>query len=292
MKKEVSNTRKAIYVLWVIMGLNILVAVAKIAVGLLANAGSILADGYHSLSDSTGNIVGIVGLSIAGRKQDSNHPYGHKKFENISSLIIGIILFAVGSKVAYNSVLNIINPKIPEIVPLSFVIMVITLFINIFVVVYEGKQGKKLSSDVLISDSKHTGSDVLITCGVIITMIFLKLGAPAVIDGIVSLIISAFIFKASIEILIEAIKPLTDSAMFNSEDIYNVAMSCEGVMGCHKIRSRGRDDEGYIDLHILTDPNMSVNDAHNLQHRLENILKERFGKEISAIIHVEPYENR
>jgi cation diffusion facilitator family transporter len=288
LKKEKNNIKQAIWVLWIIMFLNFLVAGFKIIIGTISNSGSIIADGYHSLSDGSGNIVGIVGLSIAGRPIDNNHPYGHKKFETISSMIIGFLLFAVGSKVAYNSVVNIIHPKTPDISYLSFIIMICTLVVNIFVVKYEYSRGMKLSSDVLVSDSKHTKSDILITCGVILTMILLKFGFPPVIDGIVSMVIAIFIYKASFEIFLEASHTLTDAAILNSDEISSVALSCEGVKACHKIRSRGRKDEIYIDLHVLVASDMQVCVAHVLQHEIENSLKTKFGNHVSAIIHVEP----
>lgn len=289
MNKELSNIKQAIWVLWIIMGLNFVVALFKIVIGTIANSGSIIADGYHSLSDGSGNIVGIVGLSIADHPIDNSHPYGHKKFETISSMIIGMLLFVVGSKVAYNSIVNIIHLKTPEISIISFVVMISTLIVNIFIVLYERSQGEKLTSDVLVSDSEHTKSDILITCGVIFAMILLRLGVPPIIDGCVSLLISVFIFKASFEIFIEATKTLTDSAVLSSNEIYETTVSCEEVKACHKIRSRGRKDEVYIDLHVLVIPEMTVFEAHALQHNIENTLKSKFGSRISVIIHVEPY---
>lgn len=292
MKNNMNKNKQAIWVLWIIMGLNFLVAIFKIVIGTIANSGSIIADGYHSLSDGSGNIVGIVGLSIAGRPIDQNHPYGHKKFETISSMLIGMLLFVVGCKVLYNSVQSLMHPKTPEISTLSFIVMICTLVVNIFVVLYEHSQGIKLSSDVLVSDSEHTKSDVLITCGVIVTMILLRLGVPPIIDGCVSLLISVFIFKASFEIFMEATKTLTDSAVLDSKEIYDAAMTCEDVQECHKIRSRGRKDEIFVDLHVLVNPDMKVVDAHDLQHKVEGILKTKFGNHVSAIIHVEPFLNK
>ncbi len=287
--KQKANTKQAILVLWIIMGLNFGVALSKIIIGTIANSGSIIADGYHSLSDASGNIVGIVGLSIAGRPIDTNHPYGHKKFETISSMMIGMLLFVVGGKVAYDSILNIINPKTPVISTISFLVMISTLIINIFVVIYERSQGQKLSSDVLIADSEHTKSDVLITSGVIITMILLRLGVPPIIDGCISLLISGFIFKSSFSIFLEATNTLTDSAVLNPKEIYEIAMSCEEVKACHKIRSRGRKDEIFIDLHVQVNPEMKTAESHDLEHKIEEMLKLKFGDQTSAIIHVEPY---
>lgn len=289
MDTERENTKKAILVLWVIMGLNFAVALFKIVIGTIANSGSIIADGYHSLSDGSGNIVGIIGLAIAGRPRDSNHPYGHKKFETISSMIIGMLLFIVGCKVGYNSIMNIIEPQIPELSTISFVVMIITLIVNIFVVKYERFQGEKLLSDVLVADSEHTKSDIMITCGVIVTMLLLQLGVHPVIDGFVSLLISLFIFKASFRIFVEATQTLTDSAVLSIEEICEVTMLYEEVKKCHKIRSRGRKDDLYIDLHVLVRPDMKVSEAHALQHKIENALKLKFGNQTSVIIHVEPY---
>lgn len=290
--KKTGNNRKAIFVLWIVMALNFAVAIFKMIVGTMANSGSIVADGYHSLSDGSGNIVGIIGLSVAGRPEDESHPYGHKKFETISSLMIGVLLFAVGSKVAYGAVLNILNPKIPEISTLSFVVMVTTLIVNIFVVKYERTQGLKLSSDVLVSDSEHTKSDILITSGVIFTMILLKFGFPPIIDGIVSLMISGFIFKASYGIFTDSSNVLADAAALSGEEITQLVMTCEGVQGCHKVRSRGRQDDINIDLHVLTQPDMSVAEAHSLDHDIERILKEKYGETVSVIVHIEPYHQK
>jgi cation diffusion facilitator family transporter len=284
-----SNNKKAIMVLWIVMFLNFAVAIFKMIVGTIANSGSIVADGYHSLSDGSGNIVGITGLFIAGRPEDESHPYGHKKFETISSLMISALLFAVGCKVAFSAVTNIINPKIPEISTLSFAVMITTLVVNIFVVKYERSQGLKLSSDVLVSDSEHTKSDIMITSGVILTMVLLKFGFPPVIDGIVSLLISGFIFKASYEIFTSSSNVLADAAALSSEEICETVMTCEGVMGCHKVRSRGRQDDIHIDLHALTHPEMSVAEAHVLNHTIEKALKVKYGDQVSVIVHIEPF---
>lgn len=286
---ESGKTKKAMMVLWIVMAMNFAVAVFKIVIGTMANSGSIIADGYHSLSDGSGNIVGIIGLFIAGRPEDESHPYGHKKFETISSLMISALLFAVGCKVAYGSVLTMISPQVPAISTLSFIVMTATLMVNIFVVKYERSQGLKLGSDVLVSDSEHTKSDILITSGVIFTMILLKFGFPPIIDGLVSLMISGFIFKASYEIFTASSNVLADGAALSSEEICEAVMSCQGVLACHKVRSRGRQDDIHIDLHAQTHPSMTVAEAHDLDHAIQQVLKAKFGQEVSVIVHIEPH---
>lgn len=288
MNKHNLETQQASKVLWIVMGLNAVVASLKIVVGSIAGSASIIADGFHSMSDASGNIVGLIGLSVAGKPEDEGHPYGHKKFETISSLMIGFLLLVVGFKAAYGGIMSLVQPKAPDIDLLSFAIMAITLVINFFVVRYESHQGKKLGSDVLISDSEHTKSDVFITSGVILGMILMQLGLPAQIDGIVTLVVSGFIFHASYEILKAASEVLADAAALDPEAIRAVVMACEGVEDCHKVRSRGRQDDMHIDLHIHVDGQMTVQFAHGLEHEIGRKLRTAFGDGVHVIVHIEP----
>lgn len=284
-----SETKQASKVLWIVMGLNALVASLKIIVGTIAGSASIIADGFHSMSDASGNIVGLIGLSVAGKPEDEGHPYGHKKFETISSLMIGFLLLVVGFKAAYGGVLSLINPKTPEIDYLSFAVMALTLLVNYFVVKYESNQGKLLGSDVLLSDSEHTKSDVFITSGVIVGMLLMRFGFPPQIDGLVTLVVSGFIFHASYEILKAASEVLADAAALDPEAIKTVVMACDGVKDCHKIRSRGRQDDLYIDLHVHVDGEMTVMFAHGLEHEIDRKLKAEFGEGVNVIVHIEPF---
>lgn len=284
-----SETKQASKVLWIVMGLNALVASLKIIVGTIAGSASIIADGFHSMSDASGNIVGLIGLSVAGKPEDEGHPYGHKKFETISSLMIGFLLLVVGFKAAYGGVLSLINPKTPEIDYLSFAVMALTLLVNYFVVKYESNQGKLLGSDVLLSDSEHTKSDVFITSGVIVGMLLMRFGFPPQIDGLVTLVVSGFIFHASYEILKAASEVLADAAALDPEAIKTVVMACDGVKDCHKIRSRGRQDDLYIDLHVHVDGEMTVMFAHGLEHEIGRKLKAEFGEGVNVIVHIEPF---
>lgn len=289
MSDNVKQTQQASKVLWIVMGLNALVAALKILIGTLASSASIVADGFHSLSDASGNIVGLIGLSVAGKPEDEGHPYGHKKFETLSSMMIGFLLLIVGAKAAYSGIISLISPKEPNIDWMSFAVMIGTLIINFFVVKYESAQGKRLGSDVLLSDSEHTKSDVFITSGVILGMILMQLGFPPQIDGLVTLVVSGFIFHASYEILRASSNILADAAVLDPEQIRAVVMACEGVETCHRIRSRGRQDDLYIDLHVHVDPNMTVQSAHALEHHIGSQLKATFGESLCVIVHIEPY---
>ena len=177
--------KKVKNILLFILVANLAVTVMKIVVGSLTNSSSVLADGFHSLSDSASNIVGIVGISIAARPKDKTHPYGHTKFEMLSSLFIGMMMVFIALKIVAEAILQIKNPESLNMTTISFVILIITLIINIIVTKYEYSVGKKVNSYILVSDSLHTKSDVYVSLGVLITLICIKLGFPVIIDKLV-----------------------------------------------------------------------------------------------------------
>ena len=270
------------------MGANLLVAFFKILVGLVINSSSVIADGFHSVSDGASNIVGIIGIMLASKPKDTSHPYGHKKFETISSMIIGLMLLILGVNVIKTSISKLFNPSVLSITIESLIIILITLVINIFVAIYENKQGHKLNSQLLISDSLHTKSDIFVSIGVLITLITVKLGLPPIIDSFASFIVAFFILHASYEIIKNNISSLTDKNMVDEDVIIDILKEFKAINDIHNIRSRGHHDYVFLDMHIEVDPNLNVDEAHTLVHDIENKLNLKLDKKIDLIIHVEP----
>lgn len=265
-----------------------LVAVFKILVGLVINSSSVIADGFHSISDGASNIVGIIGIVLASKPKDTEHPYGHKKFETISSMIIGLMLLILGVNVIKTSISKLFNPTVLNITIESLIIILITLVINIFVAIYENKQGHKLNSQILISDSLHTKSDIFVSIGVLIALLTVKLGLPPVIDNFTSFVVAFFILHASYEIIKNNISSLTDKNMIDEDVIIDILKEFKAIKDIHNIRSRGHHDYIFLDMHIEVDPNLNVDEAHTLVHDIENKLNLKLNKKIDLIIHVEP----
>lgn len=277
------------FVLWVILFANLLVAIVKIVVGYLIKSNSLTADGVHSLTDGSSNVVGLFGIRLASRPVDDDHPYGHQKYETLGSLFIAGMLVVLGIKVTTTAISRLVNPVVPEVTFVSLVALVATLGVNIFVSTYELRQGRKLESDILVSDSYHTRSDIFISIGVLAALIGVKLGLPPIIDPIASLVVSGFIFYASYEIVSPVLGVLSDKVALDPEVVREIVCRFEQVRDVHKIRSRGRTDDIFLDLHIMIDPDMIVADAHRLTHDLEKAIGEKTGKTVHAVIHVEPY---
>ena len=154
-------------VLYQVLFLNLAVAFAKIGLGTYTGAVSIVSDGFHSLTDSASNVVGLVGISIARQPPDAEHPYGHRKYETMASVAILIFLILVLVEVVTSAVDRLRHGGAPKVFPEGIALMTATLAINLFVVGYEKRAGKRLNSELLLADSMHTRSDVMTTITVI-----------------------------------------------------------------------------------------------------------------------------
>lgn len=281
------NFKKIRNVLIFVMFLNWAVALAKVAYGLITKCASMTADGFHSFSDSCSNIVGLIGIWYASQPIDKEHSYGHKKYETFSSIIIAILLFLIAFDIFRSGITRLFHPIIPHVTVLSFVIMAITVAVNSWVVFYEKKCSKQLKSDILAADAIHTLSDILVSISVIFTLLAVKGGFP-MIDSIVAMLIALFIWYSAFNILKGASNVLCDRESGISDDIRKVVMSISGVKDCHKIRTRGRADDIYVDLHIEVDPSISVAAAHDLSELIESAVKEKFEGINDVVVHIEP----
>lgn len=287
-----NNYKKVQEILFVILLANLIVAALKIFIGSIIKSASMTADGFHSLSDGSSNIVGLIGIHFASKPEDESHPYGHNKFETLAALFISFMLFLASGKIILGAFERFKEPIIPEITIESLLVLVFTLMVNIVVSVMEYKKGKELNSQILISDSMHTRSDIYISLGVLITLIGIRLGLPPIIDPMVSLVVAGFIIHAGYEIFRENSDVLVDGAVVDTQVIKDIVMAFDEVKDVHKIRSRGSINNLHIDLHIEVDPKLDVERSHELVHDIEDAIRENFNKNSHVIAHVEPYEEK
>ena len=274
-------------VLWRVFFLNLIVAAAKITLGLLSGAVSILSDGFHSLTDTASNIVALVGVRIASQPPDDDHPYGHRKFETMASVGILIFLLLVLFQVMSAAVARLQSGGAPVITWLTFVVMGTTFLINLGVVFYERAAGRRLVSEVLMADAHHTTSDLLTSASVIAALIGVRMGYLWL-DPVAALVIAGFIGYACWEIFQSTSGILADRFVIPEEAIREVVRSVPEVVGCHHIRTRGSNDFVFLDLHVWMDRDMRLDEAHRLSHVVKDRLMARFPEIKDAIIHIEP----
>lgn len=281
------NYSKIKKVLIIVLAFNWTVAVLKIFFGYWIKSASMIADGYHSFSDGASNIIGLIGIGIASHPVDADHPYGHKKYETFTAIIIAIMLFIISFHIIHDNVARLRSPVYPNIDIYSFGVMLVTIIINIAVMLYEKRAGRRLNSDILVSDSLHTRSDVLTSFSVIAAFLGVKMGLP-ILDPVCSLIISLFIGYAGLKILFSSSKVLCDTALIDIKKIEEIVNSIDGVIECHNIRARGRQDDIYIDLHVLVKKDMRIDKADSLSDKIERTIKDNIGGVSDVIVHMEP----
>ena len=274
-------------VLYRVLFLNLAVAVAKIALGYYTGAVSIISDGFHSLTDTASNVVALIGVSVARRPPDANHPYGHRKYETMASLGILVFLVVVLVEVLTAAADRLVNGGTPRVFPEGIGLMTVTLIVNLFVVSYELREGRRLKSEVLRADAKHTRSDVLTTGAVLGALLGVWWGYP-LLDPMAALLVAGFIGHACWSIAQEASRILGDEVVIAESEIREVVQSVDGVIGCEKIRTRGSADYAFMDLHLWLDANMTLLAAHAASHVVKDRLMTRFPQLADVVIHIEP----
>jgi cation diffusion facilitator family transporter len=271
-----------------VLALNLVVAVAKIAFGYSSGAISILSDGFHSLADTASNIVGLVGVRAAKQPPDDDHPYGHRKYETVAAAAVTGFLIAVVLEVLRNAFNNLSGRSAPPDIGLAgFVIMIVTIAINLFVVRYESNEARRLQSEILLADATQTRGDVWTSLAVIVALIGARAGVP-ILDPIAALIVAGFIGRAGFEIASTTTRILSDRIAMPEADIEEVVMSVDGVLGCHRIRTRGSSDHVFLDLHVWMAADMRLVDAHAISHVVKDRLMAQYPQITDAVIHLEP----
>jgi cation diffusion facilitator family transporter len=277
-------------VLLLVLVLNLAVSLAKLLYGWYTNSLSMVSDGFHSLFDATSNVIGVVGIILASRPPDPSHPYGHSKFETFSSLGIAVLLFVTCFEILQSAWGQFLNPTVPDITILSFLVMGVTIAVNITVSWYENRKGQELGSSILISDSLHTRSDIYSSLVVIGGFVLIKLGFNLA-DPIISLLIVVLIARMGLKIIKQSSDVLLDRAPLSEELIREVVCQLEEVKDCHRIRSRGVASQIYVDLHITLDACYSANQAHRIAHQAEDKLKTNIPGVKDVVVHVDPCDD-
>ena len=271
-----------------VMALNLGVACAKIALGYATGAISLLSDGFHSLTDAAANLVGLVGIRAARRPPDEDHPYGHRKYETVAAAAVAVFLLIVVVEVLRNAFNHLTGRTAPrEISVASFLVMIATIGVNLAVIVYESREAERLASEVLLADSMQTRGDLWSSLTVVAALVGARLGVP-VLDPLAALIVAVFIGYAGYQIARAAAGILSDRMVIADADLERIVMAVPGVLGCHRIRTRGSADHVFLDLHVWLPAEMRLTEAHDISHVVKDRLIARYPQIADAVIHIEP----
>jgi cation diffusion facilitator family transporter len=267
--------------------LNVLVSAGKIVVGKLSGSLSMVADGYHSLTDGLNNVVGLVVAGFAYKPPDAGHPYGHRKFETAATAFIGLALLGVAYHLVEQAFASVAATARPAVGALNWIVMGATLVVNMFVAWYERREGQRLGSPYLVADSAHTRSDIYVTLGVVASFAGARAGLPWA-DGVVAAGIAIFIAFLGVQVLIGSFNTLTDRAVLAPEGLAAIVLAVPGVRACREIRTRGGLGAVYVDLVVHVDGDMSLSAAHDVADRIEAVMQHAHPEIVDVVVHLEP----
>jgi cation diffusion facilitator family transporter len=285
--RALTRRRGVVRVLWIVFVLNVIVAAAKLAYGQLSGAIAMSADGLHSLLDASSNVIALVGIALARRPPDADHPYGHRKYETFAALGIVMMLMIACWEIATAAVSRLLRPQVPDVTVAGFWILGITITVNLFVVWVERREGERLKSVILHSDAAHTATDVLVSLIVLASFVAARWNV-AWADGGAAAVVIVFILRAAIQILRVTLATLADERRIPPAEIEAEAVAEPNVREAHNVRSRGPEDDIHIDLHVLVDPLIPIAEAHAIGHRVEQRLRRRWPDVSDVVVHVEP----
>jgi cation diffusion facilitator family transporter len=272
----------------VVLVLNAIVAVIKIAVGVHTGALTVLGAALESTLDMLNNVIGVMLVNVAGREPDEDHPYGHDKFETLGA--IGIVGFLSIScfELLREGVMGIVSRRTPhEISHVDIIVIAFTLVVNVFVVVYERRRGRGVASSFLLADAAHTGSDILVTLMAIASLVFSHTGWP-LLDAGLAITVALIIAWSGVQILRQSIPILVDERAIDAGELRAVVLAVPDIREVRNIRSRSTaSGQLFAEVTIAVSGGTSVDEAHRLADAVEASIENKFGTS-QVTVHVEP----
>jgi len=265
---------------------NLGVVVAKLVAGLHSGSMSVLGIAADSGLDAFNNVVALLAVWVAAAPPDAEHPYGHGKFETLGAVAIVSFLSITCFEVGRSAVMRLLSGAPgPHLDSSTFWILGATMVVNVAVAASEQFMGRRLSSEILRADARHTGADVLITGAVIGGLALVAAGWRQG-DAWLALVIVCLIAYSGFQILRDTVPILVDRRAVDPDHIRELVTGEDGVRQASEIRSRGRPGEAFAELTIRVDPDAGVREAHEVADRVERLLQEEGFSGVT--VHIEP----
>jgi cation diffusion facilitator family transporter len=272
----------------VVLVLNAISAGLKTGVGARTGALTVLGAALESVLDMLSNVVAILAVSVAARAPDEDHPYGHEKFETLGTLgIVGFLSISC-FELLRQSIGDLFgSPGPPSTSLADGALLVSSLAVNGFVVLFERRRGRALGSTLLMADAAHTASDVFVTILALASLMLSHLGIAKA-DAALSVVVAMIIAWSGYQILRDSIPILVDARSVLAGRLAVIVRTIPGVVGVRSARSR-RTSSGHLfaEVTILVDGATSVSAAHDFTDDVERAIERELGTS-EAIVHVEP----
>jgi cation diffusion facilitator family transporter len=272
-----------------IFAVSFLIAM-KVVASIVTGSISIRADAIHSAIDLVGAIVGFIGIKIASKPPDRQHPFGHGKAENVAGVIISALIFIAAGTIAYQAISRLISGATLELVTVGIYVTAAAIVINMAVSWYTMRVARRTESVALEATARDLLADVLSSAAVLVGLILVQFTEIKILDPIVALLVAALIFRTAFLAMKRSFGGLIDTRLPRAEERKLIAVlgrHSAQMVSFHKIRTRKAGSQRYIDFHLVLPKDVSVEKAHKLCDELEQEIEAELPA-ASVTIHTEP----
>lgn len=271
---------------------NVVLSVIKLLAGVIAHSNAMISDAVHSASDVFSTFVVIIGIKLASKKPDKEHPYGHERMECVAAIVLAIVLFITGLGIGMDALRNILNGNYSDLqVPgiLALIAAIVSIISKEGMYWYTRYNAKKIDSSALMADAWHHRSDAFSSIGALIGIGGARLGFP-IMDSIASLVIFGFIVKAAFDIFKDAIDKMVDHSCdeMTEKQIFDCVMKNENVLGVDLLQTRIFGNKIYVDVEIQADALCTLQEAHDIAEAVHDDIEQNFPKVKHIMVHVNP----
>ncbi len=285
--------KTAVRVSMVSVAWNLALSLFKLMAGIIARSGAMVSDAVHSASDVFSSIVVMIGVRMASKESDKEHPFGHERLECVAAIVLSTVLAVTGLGIGYTAVMKLIGGEYVTEIPgmLALFAAVISIAAKEAMFWYTRYYAKRIDSGALMADAWHHRSDALSSVGALIGIGGAMIGHPFM-EPAASLVICLFIEKAALDIFKDAVDKMVDKSCDGQmeEELRECAMRISGVAGVDLLRTRMFGNKIYVEMEIGADAELSLGESHAIAERVHDAIEKNFPKVKHIMVHVNPGE--
>ncbi|MDD2891264.1 MAG: cation diffusion facilitator family transporter [bacterium] len=270
---------------------NTFLVIGKLIIGFLSGSVSIISEAIHSGMDLMASMIAFLSIKKASNPADEKHRYGYGKFEDISGLLEGQLIFVAAGWIIYQAIHKMLYHRTEiEFLELGIIVMAGSSIINFFVSNYLYKISRKYDSIALEADALHLRTDVYTSVGIFVGLFLIKIFKLEILDPIIAIIVALFIIRTSMELVTRSFRNLTDFRLSDDDlsRIHKIINEHNSeFVDFHELRGRKAGSERHLDFHLTIKKDTNLEKAHSFCDHLEEDIKKEFpGTQI--MIHLEP----
>lgn len=271
---------------------NVLLFSVKLAIGLILSSLAVTADAFNNLSDAASSIISFVGVKMAGKPADAEHPFGHGRIEYIAALIVSFLVIEVGFTFFKSSISKIMHPEEITFDPVPFIILILSILVKLWMAFFNNKLGKRIDSKVMLATAADSLGDVITTSATVISIVICHFTSINV-DAIAGLIVSGIVIWSGVSIAKDTLEPLIGQRVPSElyQKITDMVESYEGIVGAHDLIVHNYGpNRSMATIHAEVPNDVSIETSHEIIDRIERDAKKELN--ILLVIHMDPVEMR